>query len=257
MNILQHFRQEEAGTVKSLTEQCERAEQMYASVLTNFLDPREQYILSVVVKQYDTLQVHFFGGDATAERQRAIIAPDYYVPDRLDYEIALIEVQYPEKFVTLTHRNLLGAIMSTGIEREQLGDIRINGRIQFVVTRTMVSFLQLELTQIKRAAIKLSEVPFEEMIDSGEQYAAHQATAASLRLDTIVSQMINKSRAISQKLIEKEHVKVNHTVVTKTSYSLEEDDLLSIKGYGRAKLTHIGDRTKKDKIRINYETLFK
>lgn len=257
MNILQHFRQEEAATVKSLTEQCERADRMYASVLTHFLDPREQYILSIVVKQFEALNVHFFGGDEDAERQRAIIAPDYFVPEESDYELSLIEVQYPEKFVTLTHRNLLGSIMSTGIQREQLGDIRLNGKIQFVITKTMKHFLQMELTKIKGAPVQLKDVPFSQMINSGEQYVQHQSTVASLRLDTLISQMINKSRALSQKMIEKEQVKVNHTVVTKTSYTLEENDLLSIKGYGRAKLTHIGDRTKKDKIRINFETLFK
>ena len=42
-----------------------------------------------------------------------------------------MEIDYPEKFVTLKHQHIL-TLMSLGIEREQVGDIIVNERIQFV-----------------------------------------------------------------------------------------------------------------------------
>ncbi|KAA1042717.1 RNA-binding protein [Macrococcus equipercicus] len=256
MNLLQHFRYEEQETVKAMMQFCERADSSYAPVLTPFLDPREQYILTVVVKQFAGLHVHTFGGDAQAERCRAIISPDYFVPEEEDFQLTLLEVNYPDKFVTLTHRNLLGSLMQTGIKREQLGDIRVGHHIQFVLTKHFESFMILELTRIKKAAVTLRAVPFSDFIEPVEAYTQLQTTVSSLRLDNVIQQLTKKSRAVAQKLIDGEHVKVNHTVITKTSFTVEEHDLLSIKGFGRAKVTHIGDRTKKDKIRLTIETLF-
>ena len=40
--------------------------------------------------------------------------------------------------------------MSLGIEREQVGDIIVNERIQFVLTSRLESFIMLELQRIKR-----------------------------------------------------------------------------------------------------------
>ncbi len=257
MNLLQHFRHEEKETVKEMMQFCERADATYSPILTHFLDPREQYILTVTAKQFAGLTVHIFGGDDQAERCRAIVAPDYYEPSEEDYEIGVLELNYPDKFVTLTHRNLLGSLMQTGITREQLGDIRTGNKIQFVLTKTMESFMILELTRIKNATVSLHAVPFNELIPSEEDYKQIQTTVSSLRLDNIVQQITKSSRAAAQKMIGADHVKVNHTVITKTSFTIEEHDLLSIKGYGRAKITQIGDRTKKDKIRITIDTLFK
>ncbi|TDM04719.1 RNA-binding protein [Macrococcus carouselicus] len=255
MTIMQHFRQEEQPVIKSAMQFCDRVEKTYAPVLTPFLDPREQFIYTVVAGQQG-VKVSFFGGDKTSERRRAILAPDYFEPTEADYETRLVEVHYPDKFVTLSHRNLLGSIMQTGIKREQLGDIRIGARIQFAVTEQMAHYLERELTRIKGAAVKLEIKSFDDMIQTTEHYQTIQTTIASLRLDAVIQALTKKSRAVAQKMIDAEHIKVNHTVITKTSFTVEESDLLSIKGYGRAKIAMIGDRTKKDKIRVTFETLF-
>ncbi|GGA97490.1 RNA-binding protein [Macrococcus hajekii] len=255
MTIMQHFRPEEQPIIKSALQYAEKVEEMYAPVLTPFLDPREQYIFSVVAAQQQ-VKLSLFGGDEMSERKRAIVSPDYFEPEIADYEMELIEVNYPDKFVALTHRNLLGSIMQTGIKREQLGDIRVEDRIQFVVTKQMAIYLQRELTKIKGAAVKLEIKSFDDMIQTTEHFQSRDTTLASLRLDAVVQALTKKSRAVAQKMIDAEHVKVNHTIITKTSFTVEARDLLSIKGYGRARVAFIGDRTKKDKIRVTLETLF-
>ncbi|MBI5974538.1 RNA-binding protein [Staphylococcus sp. H16/1A] len=232
------------------------AEQQYAPILTYFLDPRAQYILKTLVGRYPDLTVHFYGGP-NAERQRAIIAPEYFVPTTEDYELSLIELKYPKKFVTIQHQHVLGTLMSLGIHREQVGDIIAGERIQFVLTKQLESYIIMELTKIKGATVQHHVLSIEDMIQSEEQWQSFNATVSALRLDVVLKEMIRKSREIAKTYINRKRVKVNHTVIEAYDFQLEEGDLLSIQGYGRAKITHIGERTKKDKLKISYQTLFK
>jgi RNA-binding protein YlmH len=69
-----------------------------------------------------------------------------------------MEIDYPEKFVTLKHQHILGTLMSLGIEREQVGDIIVNERIQFVLTSRLESFIMLEY--LKELTVALSIFQF-------------------------------------------------------------------------------------------------
>ncbi|RLY61262.1 RNA-binding protein, partial [Staphylococcus epidermidis] len=46
-------------------------------------------------------------------------------------------------------------------------------------------------------------------------------------------------------------------IIDSTDFQLEQNDLLSIQGYGRAQIVEIGGKTKKNKLHIHYQTLFK
>ncbi|MCQ9290491.1 RNA-binding protein [Staphylococcus hyicus] len=256
MELYQHFRAEERQMIDMLTDKARQADTQYSPILTAFLDPRDQYILKVIIGSFPSLSCHFFGG-GKSERQRAIIAPDYFEPELDDFEISLIDIDYPEKFVTIQHQHVLGTLMSLGIERDQIGDIIVGERIQFVLTNQIKSYIMMELTHIKGAAVKLNAVSIENMIKSKEQWQTHLTTVSGMRLDVVMKEMIRKSRTISQALIQRKRVKVNHTLIESVDFQLDEGDLLSIQGYGRARVVQIGERTKKDKIRLTYQTLFK
>lgn len=220
------------------------------------MDPRGQYILEVITRSYQDLHVTFFGGPH-AERKRAIIAPFYFKPQPEDFELTLFEFQYPKKFVTIQHQHVLGTLMSLGIQRDQLGDIIVGEDIQFVLTKQLESYIISELTRIKGATVKLNSIPTEDMIQSEENWKVHSTTVSALRLDVVLKEIIHKSRNIAQQLIIKKRVKVNHTVIDSTDFQLEQNDLLSIQGYGRAQIVEIGGKTKKNKLHIHYQTLFK
>lgn len=257
MSIYQHFRQEEMPLIKSLESLAERAEQSYAPVLTPFLDPRGCYILTSIVGRYQELDVYFYGGHDGVERKRAMIAPTYYEMQKEDFELQWIEIKYADKFVSINHRNILGALMHLGFERDLLGDIIVGDKVQFVIAKHLTDYVTMQLTKLKESKVTLIPIDAQQIVMQHELYTQRDTTVSSLRLDNIVSSLINKSRAIAKAHIEHEHVKVNHAVVTKPNFMVESEDLLSIKGYGRAKVMHIGDRTKKDKIRITFGTLFK
>lgn len=224
--------------------------------MTSFLDPRGQYILEVIVGSFEDMKVSYFGGQS-AERKRAIIAPSYFEPTEDDFEEVLIQINYPEKFVSIQHQHVLGTLMSLGIEREQVGDILVGDTIQFVLTKQLESYIMMELTKIKGATVKLDSIPFKDMIQSVENWKNHGSTVSALRLDVVLKEMIHKSRAIAKQLIEKKRVKVNHTIIDSPDFQVQINDLLSIQGFGRAQITDVDGRTKKDKIHITYQTLFK
>ena len=231
-------------------------DRQYAPVLTSFLDPRGQYILEVIVGSFEDMKVSYFGGQS-AERKRAIIAPSYFEPTEDDFEEVLIQINYPEKFVSIQHQHVLGTLMSLGIEREQVGDILVGDTIQFVLTKQLESYIMMELTKIKGATVKLDSIPFKDMIQSKENWNIHHSTVSALRLDVVLKEMIRKSRSIAKQLIEKKRVKVNHTLIDSPDFQLQNNDLLSIQGFGRARIIDIGGKTKKEKVHITYQTLFK
>lgn len=224
--------------------------------MTSFLDPRGQYILEVIVGSFEDMKVSYFGGQS-AERKRAIIAPSYFEPTEGDFEEVLIQINYPEKFVSIQHQHVLGTLMSLGIEREQVGDILVGDTIQFVLTKQLESYIMMELTKIKGATVKLDSIPFKDMIQSKENWNIHHSTVSALRLDVVLKEMIRKSRLIAKQLIEKKRVKVNHTLIDSPDFQLQNNDLLSIQGFGRARIIDIGGKTKKEKVHITYQTLFK
>ena len=224
--------------------------------MTSFLDPRGQYILEVIVGSFEDMKVSYFGGQS-AERKRAIITPSYFEPTEDDFEEVLIQINYPEKFVSIQHQHVLGTLMSLGIEREQVGDILVGDTIQFVLTKQLESYIMMELTKIKGATVKLDSIPFKDMIQSKENWNIHHSTVSALRLDVVLKEMIRKSRSIAKQLIEKKRVKVNHTLIDSPDFQLQNNDLLSIQGFGRARIIDIGGKTKKEKVHITYQTLFK
>ena len=181
----------------------------------------------MIVGSFQDLEVTFYGGPF-AERQRAIIAPEYFRPEAEDFEISLFEIDYPQKFVTLQHQHILGTIMSLGIERDQLGDILIDDRIQFTLTKQLESYIMLELNKIKGATVKLNAIPVKNMIQSKEHWRSFDTTVSGLRLDVVLKEIIRKSRSIGKQLIEKKRVKVNHTIIDSVDFQLDQGDLLSV-----------------------------
>ena len=159
--------------------------------------------------------------------------------------------------MSIQHQHVLGTLMSLGIEREQVGDILVGDTIQFVLTKQLESYIMMELTKIKGATVKLDSIPFKDMIQSKENWNIHHSTVSALRLDVVLKEMNRKSRSIAKQLIEKKRVKVNHTLIDSPDFQLQNNDLLSIQGFGRARIVDIGGKTKKEKVHITYQTLFK
>lgn len=250
-SIIQHFRKDEQPFIETVMGWTREVEDTYSPKLTGFLDPRQTFILSSIVKS-SGLKFTVHGAFLEPERQRALIYPDYYEPEADDYQVSIFAIRYPAKFMTLEHRDVLGSIMALGIDRSKFGDIRLEGEIaQFAAAEEMKDYLVANLTSIGKSKIRVEELgSTDELIVMAESWKEELHTISSLRLDSLVASLVNCPRQKAVSLIQNDKVKVNHVVRDQQAFEVNESDILSIRGSGRFKIMSIEGRTRKDKIRL-------
>lgn len=257
-NIYQHFREEEQPFINRVAEWIQRVDYEYTPYLTSFLNPREQYILTTLIGQVDTVRIEYFGGTSGAERQRGLLCPNYYEVTEDDYEIVLFEINYPEKFSTLNHGQILGTIIAAGISREAIGDIITkDNRWQLFVSKTLEPFLSLEITSIGRTSVSLEHKPISQALTAIKTWKKSTEIVSSLRLDAFLASSLNLSREKSKHLIQAGKVKLNWMPVEEINKELTVQDVVSIRGFGRLKLMSQDGRTKKDKYLITVGALLR
>ncbi|MBU9720426.1 MULTISPECIES: RNA-binding protein [Bacillaceae] len=251
MSLYMHFRKEEHPFVDQVLEWKTIVLDQYRPKLTDFLDPRQQEIVRSIIGQHDEMKVSFWGGHDLSERKRCLLYPSYYEPENSDFEIVPFELNYPTKFVTIEHRHILGALMNIGLKREKFGDIITDGeRFQIIVANEIADFTEWNLTSVGKAKISLEPIKIEEIIRPSDEYTYQDVTVSSLRLDTIISEVYKLSRSKVKPFIESNLVKVNWKVVVDPSFSLQEKDVVSVRGKGRCEIDAIEGKTRKDKWRI-------
>ncbi|MBA9024946.1 MULTISPECIES: YlmH family RNA-binding protein [Bacillaceae] len=252
MNIYQHFRPEEKEFIDHARGWVEAVKQNYCPRLTDFLNPREQQILLALVGNDDAALLQFFGGSEAVERKRALIYPDYYVPEKADYQLILFEISYPKKFISLEHRHVLGTLMSLGLKREKFGDILIDGQnVQFIAAAEIEDYLTANLEKMGNVSVSIKKLSLTEIIIIKEHWEEQSHTVSSLRLDVLLAAVTNLSRQKAQTLLAAGKVKVNFKSTEHGSMECREGDTLSVRGFGRAKILSIDGKTKKEKWRIS------
>ena len=181
MSIYEHFRQEEHGFIDQVLQWKEDVLHQYSPKLTDFLDPREQQIVTAIVGTEGEVQVSFDGGQPFAERKRALLYPDYYIPQSEDFQLRMYELNYPKKFVTIEHPQVLGSAMSLGLRRSKFGDILVAGDdIQLVAAEEISSYIEMNLTSIGKAKVSLSSIQREQLHVVKEELIEHVYTVSSM-----------------------------------------------------------------------------
>ena len=252
MDIFQHFRKEEHPFMTRILSWKEQVERSYQSILTDFLDPREQQIIMMLIDEnVSELRLKLSGGGVYSERKRAIIAPSYQEITEDDFGIEMLQATFHEKFVTLSHPDVMGSFLSLGLERKKLGDIVVNnGLLQLLLADDITTYVQANLTTIKRATIKLETKPVGKLVEKELNWIEEDKLVSSMRLDTIVKEIYSISRQSAAESIAKKLVKVNYRVVEDRTFIVHEKDLLSFRGKGRSRVDQINGKSKKEKWKI-------
>lgn len=249
MDIYQHFRKEEQIFIEQIFDWIQQVNTQYAPYLTNFLNPRQIFIVESVIGQYEEINYQADGGYEEAEQKRILLYPPYYKPMPEDFELVLYEINYPTKFAELSHGQILGSIMATGISRSNLGDILTDGqRWQFFIDQKMASFIKLNLEKVGNINIHLEKQSLNERIENVNEWEAEEIIVSSLRIDVILARALNISRNRAKQLIDEQKIKLNWVQIDRPDLDLEEYDLLSIRGYGRIQIQEQVRVTKKDNL---------
>ncbi|WP_159543630.1 RNA-binding protein [Streptococcus halichoeri] len=250
--IYQHFHPDEYAFIDKVKDIIQQVDQTYAWQVTDFVNPRELTIIQSLVAQAQL--TCFTSSDLfLSEYQRVIIAPEYYVLDPEDFDMALIEMTYNAKFNQIRHCQVLGTLLNElGIKRSLIGDILItDGNIQVMVAQTLVDYLLGTISKIGRASVQLKQVPLSELKqvkDLSEKET--DLLTSSLRLDRLMASVLKMSRHQAIRLIESEKVKVNYRPQTKSALTLAEGDLVSVRGFGRFRFIRLNGLTKHGKYKV-------
>lgn len=230
--MLEHFKGDEVF-VKKVLDYKEQAENKQRLILTKFLNPHELDIVKKVIGHGEVICLEY-GGFINAESKRVIICPDYYEIEKDDFEIVIVKVIYNDHFGKLAHKDILGALMNLGINRDCIGDIDDKGELCFACIKANYDYIKEHLIQIKKSKIQLEII--NEEIEIKREYTQKQFIISSFRLDKIASMFFGISRTKVKSIISSGNVKVNHKIVEEGSFLCNNNDIISIRHYGRVML---------------------
>ena len=212
---------------------------------SKFLTPAEsQSLIGHFSRRRDAV-LTVDGGFEGAERVRAVFTnPDWGGYERADLFTALKVAHRPQD--TLGHRDILGALMALGIERDTIGDIVIDeATAAFVCLPELGGYIIDNFTKAGRVGLEISAIGLDELPAREEELTIKTDTVASLRLDAVLSAAFGMSRTKAAELIIAGRVSLSHQVCLRTDKEVGENSLLSVRGLGRAKLLEIGGVSRK------------
>lgn len=235
---------------------AEQAAKFYSPAFTDFLDPAQMYKADKILEQFQGIEYSALPGAEKCERNIIAVYPDYMVPSDLQPPIEGLHVTGNFKFENITHRDILGAIMSLGIKREKTGDIILNGPEFYIYVSCDISYyIMLNLSKIKHASVRCERIDMYSVPEKMIRYKIIKANVASLRLDSICSAGFGISRSAISEEIKNGGAKVNWEEERNLSRIINPKDVISVKGRGRAILDSAGNETKKGRINITIKKI--
>ena len=215
-----------------------------------FLDLREQASARLMLPAMAEADSYaFYGGYPEAERCILSVSPVYYAAEEADYPLCAVAFRYRAQ-KQLTHRDVLGTLMSIGIRRDAVGDILCGEGLSVVFLRNDVSrYVCEQIDRIGGEGVKT--IPdYDGELPLSVEYESIRETVASPRLDSIVKALIHCSREKAAELIRVGSVSVDHRPVESVSAIVSENATVSVRGHGRYIIYQIGPETKKGRLTL-------
>lgn len=227
-------------------------------VFTHFLDMVELKAVRSIEKKDKEISYREFCAFQSDERRMVGLFPKDLI-NVLDHQqinemfpLCVFQVQSSQKSFEFNHRDVLGSLLSMGIDRKVVGDIIvIEDKAYFVIESIFETMMLQESLQIKHQLFSITKLTdFTLTRDLGPRFEELKGSISSIRLDSIVKLCINESRTKAQQLIEKGLVLLNQEESMKVTRTVDEYDIISIRGHGKFKLIQIGSANKKGKIAV-------
>ena len=151
--------------IKRLEELALRASRTGQPQFTRFMDPGALDLARQAAGR-QRVGVRFYGGYPDAERVMAAFY-DGEPPEDWEYPLRVLRISWNPKFASPAHRDLLGAVVGLGIEREATGDIvmatwRDRPCAALFSTDELADYIAANLDSAGRATVKVEpaeEVP--------------------------------------------------------------------------------------------------
>lgn len=153
----------------------------------------------------------------------------------------------------LRHQDILGTLYSLNISDEMFGDVVIwNNRYFIIILSSIDNYIKSNLTSIRNSKVDLIEKDQYYLRNYKQEYEECIIIVPSIRVDVIVSKIINSSRSNAFEKIKNGDIYLNYELLTKPTYMLKENDIFSIRKYGKYKFLGEINRTKKESLVVKY-----
>ena len=151
----------------------------------------------------------------------------------------------------IRHQDILGTMYSLNIASDLFGDVLvINNHYYVYILPILQNYFETNFTMIRNSHITLKEIPLSTLEDYTREYEDIELIVSSTRIDTVISSIIHTPRSEINSLISKKAIMINYDYLSNPDYKLKENDVFSIKKYGKYKFVGSKKKTKKDKLII-------
>ena len=224
---------------------------------STFLSDREQDLARAALGRADVEGgFRFEGGWPDAERKVLCLEPEGSYGEA---PICCVRLQcraLPGAALP-AHKDYLGSLMGLALKREALGDIVLPedqpGTAYVFALEPAAQLICRELFQAGHTELTTALLPLEEVPQFPQaEREVRSATVSSLRLDAVLAAMLRCSRGQAAELITAGRVEINHLPADKPHAPVDEDDVFTVRGNGRFRLTALPGKSKKDRSIIEF-----
>ena len=242
---------EESILKKRFAELADRAYQSSRYFYTPFLSMTEISLLHSMDGQIGRNRYRLYGGTKDCERCVAQFGDPEEIGYAEAFPICCIKItprmqKYADQ---LTHRDVLGSVMALGIERDSIGDILLHENCGYLFClERMKDYVMEHLTQVKHTPVQCAlttEIP--DCLQEGQTLQLQVHTA---RIDALVCKLYRLSRNAGLELFREKKIFVNGRQCENNSAALKENDVISVRGYGRFRYEGIVKTTRKGNLAV-------
>lgn len=249
------YSKEQAKELRKFQDLAEQSYRNEIYTFTGFLDSAQIDVLLQHKKEMAYAGMKLYGGYENAERMIARFGSEEQLGYDMEFPISclLISPLHPKYAEPITHRDCLGALMNLGVKREVLGDIIVGkNEALFFCMDSMAEYLCNELRTIRHTAVQLQKVASEMAEKYAPEYITDKLIISSNRVDTFIAGLYHLSRKQSLDLIKNKKVFVNHIQCEQSSYTMKENDWVSVRGYGKVQFLGEIGTTRKERTVVLY-----
>ncbi|KAG6494251.1 hypothetical protein ZIOFF_049271 [Zingiber officinale] len=239
-----------AEAVKNILEMARRSLTRREVIHTDFLTPPVLRESLLALEKLADVKAVAQGGYPEAERCRLSVGhPDVMQTD--PDVVSALSITGNFNFDGCSHGDFLGAILGTGIAREKVGDILVQGEkgAQVLIVPELTEFVVSSMDKVGNVTVTCTPIPLLALEYEPSRTKTSKTVEASLRVDAIASAGFKISRTKLVDLISNGDVRVNWAPVTKNGATLKTGDVVSVSGKGRLKIGEITE-TRKGKYAV-------
>jgi len=161
-------------------------------------------------------------------------------------EIPAISLLKIEGSNNLRHQDIMGTIFKEGLKEDSFGDIvKYNDDFYIFVLPHLVDDIKYHMNNIRNETVKITEVDLDIKENFKQEYIIKEYIVSSLRIDNVVSTITNESRNSVIDKFKNNEIYLNFEDSIKPTRTLHENDIFSIRRYGKYKFNKILKNTKK------------